>query len=79
MNSALVNENNVSAALDRLAAEIDARGADGVRLLPLYRRLEGEITRMALDADAMASVRLRLRQSKGGKAERYATGRAARA
>ena len=43
--------------LDRVAAEIEARGPAGEALLPLYRRLEDEAARLELDEDTMASVR----------------------
>lgn len=62
----------IDAALDRLAIEIDAFGERGARLLPLYRRLEKEAARLDADHGTMDNIRLRLTRSRDRTAARSA-------
>ena len=56
-------------SLDRIALEIDARGNEGEKLIPIYQRVEQALDRDLERKEAMGSVSERLKRLKGQTAE----------
>lgn len=59
-------------ALDVLASDIIAFGDRGRELLPIYRRLEKELSAMRAEDALLSSVRARVTQSQDRRAGRSA-------
>lgn len=67
----------LESALDRLALEIEAFGAEGEVLLPIYAMIENELAAQRAAATAMDSVRARLKARRDQTAERSSSRRSA--
>ena len=57
--AAAITAADIELALDRLAQIMVADGAEGAAYLPIYQRLENELTAAQRKEDAMARVRAR--------------------
>lgn len=57
----------IEEALDRLALSIEARPKDAWRIVPLYRRLESDLTILQSQEDILSSARARAAKSRGRK------------
>lgn len=60
-----ITVDRIERALDRLAQLMVDVGADGVRCLPIYERLESELHALKDRDGKMAAVLARVKQSKG--------------
>ena len=64
-----VTVESLTRSLDRLAVIMTSR-KDGARLVPIYRRLEQELEKLASDQDVMSAALARAQRSRGQTAGR---------